>query len=166
MDPAKVANSSELCLPPRPVIELSGVVVAGTGGASGQRALSDLGGTLALQLPHFIAGGLDLSSYYRGTINLDLGALELKIRNPDFLFRDVCWHDAYPPETFSFKRCTIAARGQYHDAYIYHPHPETKPSPFAGYHIVEIISDHISGLKYGDTIAISIPSAGVEVMSK
>lgn len=90
-------------------VAVEGVVVRGHGVASGLSPSTPYpGGTIALQLPHFAARGLDLSSIHPATINVDITPCRLSILRPAHTFRDVQWTNLHGPETFSFMRCWLS----------------------------------------------------------
>ena len=63
---------------------IEGVVQQGHGVASGMNSESPYPtGTIATQSPFFKNLGLDLSSYWQGTINLSFKPLELVLHKPD-----------------------------------------------------------------------------------
>ena len=87
-------------------ITVSGVVEWGYKVASGQATDSPYpGGDLEMQLPLFVKLGLDLSSFYRATLNISIRPYTFTVRNPEFTFRQVEWTTRHPPEDFSFSRC-------------------------------------------------------------
>lgn len=139
--------------------DVPGVVVAGHGAASGASG-SYPGGTLALQIPHFLARGLDLRGYHLGTINVDISPLRFVPRRPAITVRDVAWTDRIPPEDFSFFPCELEHAGVRHDGLVYYPHPETKVEHFQNESIVEVLSDHLAGLAVGDTVVLRFPPDG------
>jgi hypothetical protein len=127
-----------------------GVVVAGHGVASG-RAKQDQfpGGALALQQPHFAQRGLDISCYYRGTINVDLAPLRVELVRPLVTFPLVTWLEGYPAETFSFANAKIRSDGTEHDALIFYPHPKTKPEHQQPPGVVEVLAEFIPDISPG-----------------
>src|SRR5690606_4474517 len=87
---------------------VNGVVVRGHGVASGSNPSSPFPeGTIAMQVPHFLARGLDLSGLFAATINVDLAPHSFTIRRAAHTFRDVEWTDVHGPETFSFLHCRL-----------------------------------------------------------
>ncbi|MGA0160357.1 MAG: hypothetical protein ACO3JW_00710, partial [Vulcanococcus sp.] len=109
-----------------------GIVARGHGVASGSASDSPYpAGTIALQSPFFLQGGLDLSDCVQGTINLDFPGCRWVLSHPDHCFEQLAWTPLHPPETFSFWRVLLrqpssaAVQG-----WIYYPHPETKVRHF------------------------------------
>src|SRR5664280_1455720 len=60
------------------------------------------GGTLLMQRPHFLALGLDIGVYHRGTLNVSIAPNIYRVVKPRLTFRDVKWHPVEPMEDFSF----------------------------------------------------------------
>ena len=64
-----------------------------------------------------------------------------------------------PPENFSiFKCCLWVSRKigrEVYPAYIYMPHPSTKPGFFQSENTIEVIAPYISNLHYGATVELS-----------
>ncbi len=115
--------------------------------------------TLKMQLPHFRQAGFDLGEqipgFFLGTININLGEQQLRLKNPDQTLEMVEWTDKIPPETFSFIRCSMVYKGYYFSGLIYYPHPETKPKTNAhSFNRLEILTVPVPGLKYDDTVSV------------
>ena len=67
-------------------------------------------GALDRQRPIFASRGLDLSSYFNGTLNIDIRPRTFQMLKPEYTFRHVEWTDMHPPEHFSFSRCKVIFR--------------------------------------------------------
>ena len=134
----------------------SGVVVAGHGvaGGAGNEAPYP-GGSIALQLPHFEAAGLDLSGFHVGTVNVDLAPVVFEPVAPALTIVGVRWTDAIPPETFSFFGCTLTTRSDACVGWIYRPHPETKVEHEQPPSVVEILAPWIEGAEVGSGVIVS-----------
>lgn len=132
-----------------------GVLVKGYGVASGPSADYPYG-ALERQFPVFKTRGLDLTSYYRGTLNVDISPATFDLENPEFTFRGVRWTDLHPPEHFSFSRCRIRYAGGEYKGWIYFPHPETKRRNFQNLSLLEVIADLIPKVKYGDALEVFV----------
>lgn len=131
-----------------------GTVVAGHGVASGvSEDPRHPQGTLADQLPHFATAGLPIDGLHPGTINVRLEVL-LRPARPRLTIERLTWHPAVPPETFSFFDARIAVDGQLHHAFVYRPHPETKPDHHQPDDVVEILAGPIEGLEPGASISV------------
>ncbi|MGD1904084.1 MAG: hypothetical protein ACFB9N_17805 [Geitlerinemataceae cyanobacterium] len=142
--------------------------------ARGHRVASGLGGdrrfpdgTLALQFPHFAPHfanrGVDLSGFYRGTLNLSISPWRYTVRSPKVTVRDLRWSSVSPPEDFSFFDCRLTVK-KHRDrvepqtvaGLIYYPHPETKPEHFQADDILEVLAPRIDGLDYGDRVELAV----------
>ncbi len=137
---------------------LSATVTPGHGVASGQHPNPRFPeGSLNLQFPLFEALGLDLSGFYRGTLNLSITPATYQIVTPYRCFRGVQWCDAMPPEDFSFFRCKVGTHKDHLvDGYVYYPHPETKPDHFQPPDILEIITRPLPDIKYGSEMILQL----------
>ena len=112
--------------------------------------------SLEKQKPYFKALGLDLSSYFNGTLNISIAPLEFEMTKPEFTFPLVEWTDLHPPETFSFSRCKVRFQGKEYTGWVYYPHPETKKTHFQNPSLIEVITYEIEGIQYGDVIDIEV----------
>jgi hypothetical protein len=130
---------------------INGKVVRGHGVASGSGGDPRFpAGTLALQLPIFARLGLQLEGFYHGTINVSVAPLLPQPQRPIVTYQEVQWHPGCPAEDFSFFDIKIAgAAGVAVPAYIYWPHPETKPEHFQDPHVVEILAPHLEDISEG-----------------
>ncbi|MCI0336205.1 MAG: hypothetical protein L0226_01395 [Acidobacteria bacterium] len=134
---------------------ITGVVVRGHEVASRKSEHYPLG-TIEMQIPYFKERGLDLSSFYRGTINVSIAPLTITLINPEYTFRSVKWTTAHPAEDFSFSRCQVVYKEQTYSGWIYYPHPETKERHFHNPSIIELIAPLIRGMKYEERVDIEI----------
>jgi len=117
------------------------------------------GGTLLMQSPHFLARGLDLGVYHRGTLNVSIAPLTYRVVQPRLTFRDVKWHPVEPQEDFSFFDVSLVRPGQPPVAgLIYYPHPDTKPEHFQAPDILEMLLPYVEGLTYGMELTFEIPA--------
>ena len=141
--------------PKEPAFRVHGAVVRGHGVASGRSGDRRFpGGTIAMQIPHFRALGLDLAGFFPGTINVDVSPWSFRPGPAARRFERVAWHPTMPAETFSFARVTLVRHGVRHAALVYWPHPETKPEHFQPAGVVEILAPRIDGIEPGDAVAI------------
>ena len=141
--------------PPAPAAAVAGVVVRGHGVASGRAGDPRFpGGTIAMQVPFFRALGLDLAGFHPGTLNVDCSPLRFRPGPGALRFERVKWHPDAPAETFSFARATLVRGGVRLPAWIYWPHPETKPEHFQPGGVVEILAPFVPGLAYGERVAL------------
>lgn len=112
-----------------------------------------------MQVPHFARLGLDLSTYHRGTLNLDISPFSYRPLKPRRTFEQVQWHPVEPAETFSFFDAQLLHAGKTHEVLIYLPHPETKPEHFQAPTTLEILAPWIDGLGYETVIQLAIDPA-------
>lgn len=135
--------------------KVDGVIERGHKVASGAASDSPYpGGTIETQIPFFRELGLDLTGFFKGTLNVSISPKTFRIVKPEFTFRSVEWTDKHPPEDFSFSRCRILLKHAKYDALIYYPHPETKVRHFQNPSIVEIIAPPIPEIEYGQRIVV------------
>jgi hypothetical protein len=117
------------------------------------------GGTLQMQLPHFAALGFDLRAFHLGTLNVSIAPLRYRVKQAPQTFRGVKWHATEPAEDFSFFNLRlIRPQAPHLEGKIYYPHPDTKPTHFQSPDVLELLLPFVEGLKYGDTIQISVPT--------
>ena len=139
---------------------LEGTVVRGHGVASGKAGDARFPrGTIAMQVPFFRAQGLDLAGFHPGTVNVDVSPWSFRPGPDALLFERVKWHPDLPAETFSFARAALVRGGARFPAWIYWPHPETKPEHFQPGGVAEILAPPIDGLAYGDRVALETDSS-------
>jgi hypothetical protein len=151
---------------------VSGVVARGQGVASGRNPVEGgIYGTIRAQKEFFRRAGIDIDRLYDGTINVDITPWQFEPIKATLLLRSVPWHPTWMPETFSLFACKIYVTTQSsasppdssprapkleQDAFIYYPHPETKPGAFPGKHIAEVWSPFIDGVEYGNHAELGI----------
>jgi hypothetical protein len=111
-------------------------------------------GSLGRQRPILKEHGLDLSSYFNGTLNIDIRLHILRMEMPEYTFQHVEWTDLHPPEGFSFSRCKMIYREEEYDGWVCNPQPETKESHFQNPSLVEAIARPIPGIRYGDSLQV------------
>ena len=144
-------------------IRIPGVVCAGYGVASGESGGDPGRGTVAAQLPHFRARGLDLAHCFPGTLNVSIAPRLWTMVRPRHIFPEVRWSSDVPVETFSFSPCRVLAADVQVDGYVYYPHPETKPDHFHPPTVVEIIAPFIEGLSHGSPLELMLDAHEVSV---
>ena len=120
-------------------------------------------GTIEMQIPFFAERGLDLRRFHPATINISVEPFQIKIVGGDHQFRDVEWTDKHPPEDFSFSRCRIRVNGNWHEGWIYYPHPETKARHYQSASLLEVIAPCIETLEYGSPVVIEVNESHVLV---
>lgn len=143
-----------------------GIVTQGHGVASGQaRNPRFPQGTLKLQKPLFKAQGFSLEGYFLGTINLSISPRRYRVKQPKATFKNVDWSSDSPPEDFSFFDCRVLLdAGKKQPGLIYYPHPETKPEHFQSPDILEVLTDFIQDLSYGDELTLEINGEQMEII--
>lgn len=145
-------------------LAVPGVIRQGYGVASGTAASSPYpDGTLALQIPLFKERGVDLSGFFRGTLNVDISPLCFALIKPDVTLRQVAWTDRIPPEDFSFCACLLEVERSPHPALIYRPHPETKVEHFQNPSIIEILAPYVGGLAVHSKVTLRLRRIQVQV---
>lgn len=146
-------------------ITVKGIVVKGHRVASQPSDVYPYG-TLEKQKPYFKDLGLNLKAYYNGTLNISISPNTFKMTKPDITFEHVEWTDLHPPETFSFSRCTLIYQGVRYDGWVYYPHPETKIRHFENPSIIEILTQHVPDIHYGDEVEIDLNRDEITVSAK
>ena len=136
-------------------ISVHGRVLQGYRVASGPSADYPYG-SLDRQRPIFAARGFDLSSYFNGTLNIDIRPQKFTLLKPEFTFQHVEWTDLHPPEHFSFSHCKVIFKDVEYDGWVYYPHPETKIRNFQDPSLLEVIAKTIPGISYGDELDILV----------
>ena len=143
-------------------ISLKGIVVKGHRVASQPSNVYPYG-TIEKQKPFFRALGLNLDDYYNGTLNVSIRPNTFKVVKPELTFGLVEWTDLHPPETFSFSKCTLIFRGTRYAGWVYYPHPETKIRHFDNPSVIEILTQRIPEIHYGDEVEIKLNSNEIQV---
>ena len=147
------------------LVALSGIVKSGHQVASGRAEDSPYErGTLDMQLPFFRDLGLDLSSFFLGTINISIAPHTFELVRPKYTFADVKWHPDYAAETFSFSPCQVVHQNITYTGLIYYPHPETKIGHFQDDSIIEAIAPSIPSLNYGDRLILKVAPQEIELL--
>jgi len=146
---------------------ISGVIQRGHAVASGKAPNSPYpNGALEMQIPHFQERGLDLASFYRGTLNVSINPHTFTMKKPEHTFRNIKWTSEHPAEDFSFSRCSVVFEGRRYAGWIYYPHPETKKRHFQDPSVIEIIAPFIPGLGYGDRVEIEVQLEEVSLIAE
>jgi hypothetical protein len=147
-------------------VQIKGTIKPGYGVASGKGGdLRFPQGTIAMQKPFFQELGLDLSSYFLGTINISIHPHQYTIINPRYTFKNIKWSSTEPAEDFSFLDCIIIfANATPVNSLIYYPHPDTKPEHFQTPDTLEIIAPPISNLRSGDELILEINTEQISIV--
>lgn len=144
-----------------------GIVVAGHQIASGRAKNSPYPrGSIEMQMPFFQEMGLDLSSYYPGTLNVSLRPAQFVVRHPQYTFREVKWSPEHAPEDFSFSPCRLTYYKRSYGGWVYYPRLETKLGHFQDPGTIELILPRIAGLQYGDRVEVSVRSEEIWIIQE
>ena len=144
-------------------ITVNGIVVAGHRVAS--RPSEDYPyGTIEKQKPYFKERGLDLDAYFSGTLNISIAPLRFDLNRPEFSFPDIAWTDLHPPEHFSFSRCKIKFQGREHAGMVYYPHPETKIRHQQNPGVIEVMTEYVEDISYGDRVVLFLKPSEIRVI--
>jgi hypothetical protein len=144
-------------------LRLTGTIIPGLGGASGQH--TDGVGSIARQTPFFVAHGVPRATdWFCGTINIDLTPREFEIVRPHYEVT-AAWHPDFPAfqETFWLVDLNLEFRGTRYPAYLYYPLPsQVKAHPDSR---MEVLTRQIEGLSYNDQATVIIPDGRVRLKS-
>ncbi len=133
---------------------VAGKIVAGHQVASGLNDNSPYPqGTIEMQTPHFLAQGVDLSSFYPGTLNVSIDPHRFELISQRTLSL-VKWSPEHEPESFSFVPIQLEWRQQHYDGLVYYPRPETKINHFQEPFVIELLMPHIDAIAYGDEVIL------------
>jgi len=112
-----------------------------------------------MQIPHFLALGLDLRWLYPGTLNVSIAPKRYRVVRPRYSFPALKWHPVEPAEDFSFFDARLVRPGSAPvEGFVYYPHPETKPEHFQSPDVLELLFPRVEGLEYGMEIALEVPA--------
>ena len=137
-----------------------GIIVQGHRVASGLNGNPDFpGGTIRMQIPYFKSLGLDLSTFYPGTLNIDLSPRVFQPIAPAHSFPRLKWHPVDSAEDFHFFHVTLHMGNRAFDGWLYYPAPETKPKHEQSPYVVELLMPELPGVSYGDSVELSVPAA-------
>lgn len=77
---------------------IAAIIKQGHGVASGKADDSPYPlGTIEMQTAYLKKQGLDLSSLFKGTLNLSIEPHTFEVIAPEYTFRDVHWAEGFPP---------------------------------------------------------------------
>jgi hypothetical protein len=145
------------------LIYITGVLKKGYGIASGSAENSPYPkGSIALQAPHFLKRGLDISRCYKGTLNISIAPYRFKMVDPEWVFERVPWYNGYV-ETFSFSRCKVVYREKEVEGFVYYPHPDTKPDHFHDDSLLEVLSPYLGSIREGEKLILFLNTGEIEV---
>ena len=138
-------------------MKVKGKVNLGYGVASGKAGDKRYPkGTIRQQYRHFLERGLDLGSYFMGTINLDIAPYTYEIVNPKYFFENIDWSDHIPPENFYFFDVSLYTQGKIYHGLIYMPDPKTKEQHVQKATVLELLLPKVPGLNYGHSVVIEV----------
>lgn len=116
--------------------------------------------TVFRQFPFFIEAGVPgIEGMYPGTINVDISPREFSITAPDH--KITCEWIEGVRETFWLTSATLTYKGGVHAAYIYYPC--ISEQHVARNHMVEIITERIEGIAYGDAVSLDFDTEKVGI---
>lgn len=124
-------------------------------------------GTIAMQLPFFAGLGLDLSTFWPGTLNLSFAPAELRLGSPDYLFQNLEWTHLHPPETFSFWKIRLRSAGHCDfnvPGLVYYPHPDTKTRHWQGSSVLEILVPFVGPVCLNQRFELGVNPAAIQVV--
>jgi len=122
-------------------------------------------GTLKMQMPHFLALGLDLAPYHPGTLNVSIAPYQYEVLVPRLTLYAVKWHPTEPAEDFSFFDVRLVREGKPDIVgLVYYPHPETKPAHFQQSDTLELLLPFVPELSYGTDIRLEIPEEQMRIL--
>lgn len=116
-----------------------------------------------MQTPFFKERGLDITPYYRGTLNISISPYKFRVKKAEYKFSKVDWTPYHPPEDFSFSRCNLIFYGETYDGWIYYPHPETKIRHHQNDSLMEVIAEYIRGIEYGALIEVVVKPSEIDL---
>lgn len=121
-------------------------------------------GSIEMQLPHFKARGLCLTSFYLGTLNLSIYPHKFSIVKPDYHFKNIQWAKGFPPEDFLLVKCTLIHAEKSYQGLVYYPDPKTKIDHFQNESTLEVIAEFIDDISYGDSVYIELDVDKIRVV--
>jgi len=140
------------------------IVTEGHGVASGRAEDSPYpDSSIKMQTPYFKDKGIDLDSYYAATLNLSVAPYTFKMVKPEFTVNSVDWAEGFPAEDFSFSKCEILFDGKTYGGLVYYPHPETKIGHFHSQSLIEVITQYIPDIEYGNEVELKINEEEIEI---
>ncbi|MDJ0728522.1 MAG: hypothetical protein QNJ33_00865 [Crocosphaera sp.] len=148
-------------------INVTGIITKGHQVASGMAKDSPYPqGTIKMQTPFFKQLGLDIASFFPGTLNINIRPYKFKLHNPQYTFETVQWNPHSPAETFSFSACQVVYKKAKYAGLIYYPHPETKPTHFQDDSTLEILTQPLDCIEYGQSIQLKLNPADIDIFPK
>ncbi|MGB5820040.1 MAG: hypothetical protein WBG90_11200 [Saonia sp.] len=138
-------------------MKINAKIIPGYGVASGKNKDNRYPkGTIAIQAEYFEERGLDLSGFFKGTLNIDISPNTFTIKNPKYFFEQVDWSNHIPPENFYFFDISLFHENQVYSGLIYMPDPKTKEEHVQQSTTLELILPKVDGLRYGEEVLVDI----------
>ncbi|RUT80168.1 hypothetical protein [Ancylomarina longa] len=141
-------------------------IVQGYGVASGKSGdVRFPMGTIQMQLKYFLERGLDLSNYYRGTLNVDIAPSHFKMVKPKFFIENMKWSKDMPPENFYFFDVMVSVEEEeMYEGLIYMPDPKTKVEHEQKPTVLELMLPKIEDLHYGQTLYVQVKEEQIAIV--
>lgn len=146
------------------MIRIEGKIIPGYGVASGKgKDPRYPEGTLRIQYPYFKERGLDLDTYYLGTLNVDIAPKSYKVKKPEYFFEGIDWSEHIPPENFYFFKVALFYKNKRYDGLIYMPDPETKADHEQLTTVLEVMLPAIEGISTNDLVSLGINEEYIQI---
>ena len=146
-------------------VTVEGKVVPGHGVASGQGENTPYpASTIEMQSPHFLAQGIDLSSFYPGTLNVSIAPYRFELV-PRKTLHQVKWSPHHAAETFSFTPVRLLWQAQSYSGLVYYPHPETKIDHFQDPSVLELLMPAIASITTGSSVVLAASASELIIRS-
>ena len=118
-------------------------------------------GSIRMQSPYFKQRGLDLSTFFPGTLNLDISPYDFEIVKPKYYFTGIKWSKYMPPENFYFFEIILSFNSNVYHGLVYLPDPKTKVDHPQPDQMLEVLAPRIQGASYGKEITIELDSSSI-----
>jgi hypothetical protein len=143
-----------------------GVITPGAQVASGMAKDSPFArGTIAMQLPFFALHGVPVSELYAATLNVSIAPKVFALTSTALTMGPIKWSPAHQAEMFSLSPCTLIFKGVGYAAWVYYPHPATKIGHFKSDSLIEVLSQHIPQIQYGDKVVLEWDEIDMKISS-
>lgn len=123
------------------MITLKGKIVPG----------SQIGSQTIKMQSSFFEEKIDKDFLINGSINVDISPKKWKIIDPDFSFTNVVWRPNFS-EDFDFVKIKFRFENKTYSGFLYNPKRTKNPRT-----MMEILSRHIDGIRYGKDIELLLP---------
>lgn len=125
-------------------------------------------GTIKPQVPYFKKMGLDFDEYFEnnfvyGTLNLSVKDHIIEIIRPEYFFQNIKWSDIMPLENFYLSKAQVIFENECYSALIYIPDPATKTDHFHIQSTIEVISQRIEKIEYGDFLTLCYNPSAIKI---